>query len=555
MMKEYVVTLKKIEDLDSFYRDMETESSIQFIPQRPVELVKRRNKSRNTHYFLTEEESKSIINDARVLAVNLSLSESNLFVKPSWNQSENWNKNSGLIRDHRNWGLFRCSFGEQILDWGSDGTSAQSGSINVSYDASNVDIVIVDGHFKPDHPEFTVNPDGTGQSRVIQYNWFQHEPNISGGAVSSYPYPTTNAQYSSVNNNHGCHVAGIAGGNSNGWARNANLYNITPFGATVVPEQLFEYIREFHNSKNTNPSTGVKNPTIVNNSWNFVQNIDITEIISVNYRGNTIPGPFSIVDTANLIQYGLVNSANGVYSLGAIRADIAADLEDCVSNGIIFVGAVPDNGFKIDVPGGVDYDNYIQTASSNLYYHRGASPVTDVAPDNSKLTVSVGAIDSLKIENKANSSATGPRVDVFAPGYNIMSSVNSPFGYGGITDYRNPNFYIVKASGTSQAAAQATGVIASWLGQYPSANLQNVFSNLTSNLSVSGQVYNSNTDVTAYGDGFALLGASNAYLKADFVVASNGYARGTLGVVYPAFKYLPRSGQVRYPRFKTKLIY
>ena len=39
----------------------------------------------------------------------------------------------------------------------------------------DVDAVIVDGHVNPDHPEFAVNVDGTGGSRVNQFNWFQYK--------------------------------------------------------------------------------------------------------------------------------------------------------------------------------------------------------------------------------------------------------------------------------------------------------------------------------------------------------------------------------------------
>ena len=553
ILKEYIVTLKNRNDLDSFYLEMESESDTEYIPKRAVQVVRRRPNSKNTNYLLSDEEANLLRSDYRVEAVNISLSLSNITIGPLWNQSENsWNKTSALVRDHKNWGLFRCSFGQQINGWGSDDTPSQSGSINIPFEAANVDVVIVDGHANPGHPEFAKYGDGSGYSRMIQYNWFQHEPNVSGGSVSTYPYPTTASQYNNTNDNHGCHVAGIVAGNSNGWAREANIYNIKPYGSVVVSDQLFEYIREFHLSKPTNPATGFRNPTIVNNSWNYTQNIDITEIISINYRGNVVTGPFTIADTANLIQYGLVNSSNGIYNLGAMRSDIKTDIEDCIDAGIIFVGAAPRNGFKIDVYGGPDYDNYIQTASSNIYYHRGASPVTDVRNDGTKLTLTVGAIDSLSIESKANLSGTGPRVDIFAPGFNIMSSVNTPFGFSGVSDPRNAAFYLTKNSGTSLAAAQATGVLACYIGQYPSSNMSSIIDIVSSNLSSNGQIFLGTESLTDYSNPRSLLGAPNLYLKASFTVSSNGYARGSVGVIYPPLKYLARAGLIRYPRVKTK---
>jgi len=52
-LKEYVVTLKKYEDLDDFYEDMESPGGSVYIPDRRVDVVHRRPLSRNTHYWLT----------------------------------------------------------------------------------------------------------------------------------------------------------------------------------------------------------------------------------------------------------------------------------------------------------------------------------------------------------------------------------------------------------------------------------------------------------------------------------------------------------------------
>ena len=55
-MNEYIVTCRSYEDLQSLYDDMETEGGSLYIPNRAVELLNRREVSRNTHYKLTEEE-------------------------------------------------------------------------------------------------------------------------------------------------------------------------------------------------------------------------------------------------------------------------------------------------------------------------------------------------------------------------------------------------------------------------------------------------------------------------------------------------------------------
>ena len=110
----------------------------------------------------------------------------------------------------------RCYEGQTRSNWGSNGTSTVSGTIDTgSLDGTGVDVVIVDGLFDPAHPEFAVNSDGTGGSRVVQYNWIGYQ---SG----TYNY----GSYTGSDPRHGCHVAGTVAGNTQGWARKAAIYNI-----------------------------------------------------------------------------------------------------------------------------------------------------------------------------------------------------------------------------------------------------------------------------------------------------------------------------------------
>ena len=60
--KVYVVTLKKKDDLDGFYSDMESDGyKVQM--KRPI--------SRNTHYYMTDDQAVALRDDSRVLAVEL----------------------------------------------------------------------------------------------------------------------------------------------------------------------------------------------------------------------------------------------------------------------------------------------------------------------------------------------------------------------------------------------------------------------------------------------------------------------------------------------------
>ena len=55
--KIYVVTLHKHEDLDSFYTEM-TDKGFRLNMKRPI--------SRNTHYWMTEEQAIELRKDSRV---------------------------------------------------------------------------------------------------------------------------------------------------------------------------------------------------------------------------------------------------------------------------------------------------------------------------------------------------------------------------------------------------------------------------------------------------------------------------------------------------------
>ena len=114
-MKEYIVTCKTHEDLQSLYDDMETPGGSLHIPDRAVELVQRRNISRNTHYMLTESEANEISQDSRVLACELNPTDRGIEFLPLWTQTGDFDKTtSNLDNDDKNWGLYRLIKGDSV---------------------------------------------------------------------------------------------------------------------------------------------------------------------------------------------------------------------------------------------------------------------------------------------------------------------------------------------------------------------------------------------------------------------------------------------------------
>jgi subtilisin family serine protease len=142
-------------------------------------------------------------------------------------------------------------------------------------------------------------------------------------------------------------------------------------------------------------------------------------------------------------------------------SEIDADAADAIDNGIIFVSSAGNSGMKIDTPDGLDYDNYVVVNGFPIYYQQGTSPGS--SHDDA---ICVGAIDSASTETKATFSNSGPGVDVYAPGRNIISSVYDGSSSLSPTIEENEGTY-QKLSGTSMASPQVTGILALALENYP----------------------------------------------------------------------------------------
>ena len=525
--REYIVTLKSKEDLDCFYDDIETPGGNLYIPDRAVGCCKRRPISRNTHYMLTDEETEQVRQDPRVLAVERIPEDIGIFPKPLFVQEETtWNKSDVNNSSHKNWGLLRCVEGEQRSNWGSNGTASQSGLIQVNAEGRNVDVVIVDGMINPDHPEYALNADGTGGSKVVQYNWFQHNLGQASNTYVYEPYVDLSDPERTDDNNHGAHVAGTVAGSTQGWARQANIYNINPYSTDVNNTSatlLIDYIREFHNSKPVNSATGRRNPTICNHSWGYGSTVPIADIASVTFRGTTSPGPFT---EQQLRDFGIwTRTINGtIFAIRPARvAAVDADMEDAILDGIIMIGAAGNDFTKIDVLGGQDYNNFFVRNGTSFPYHRGSSPG---AAGN---TICVGAVSSLVNESKAQFSNTGPRVDIYAPGVNIISSFNSTGSFGGVNDTRNSDFKIGKISGTSMASPQVCGILSCALEIYPNLSQQEA-RNYIESYSKKNQMTDTGGGLTDY---TSLQGSENRYL---FYYKE----RTDAGNVFPKINYKPR---------------
>lgn len=469
VMKEYVVTVRNRSDIDSFYDDMESVGGDLYIPNRRVDIAQLREISRNTHYYLTDEEAVQLRNDPRVLAVELLPSALGIIPTPHWTQSGNFEKSNTIDTNDKNWGLYRVAAGTALANWGTNGVFTQTTqTVNTTSSGRNVDVVIVDAHINPNHPEFAVNSDGTGGSRVNQYDWFTHSATLGYSTVGTY-------SYASISSNHGTHVAGTVAGNTQGWARDANIYHMEfsyaggngPAGDWTL--YIFDYLRAFHLNKPINPVTGRRNPTVTNHSWGYSYgSFNLSTITSVTYRGATTAVTGTDPQRKTILEArGVPVPANTfLFRTPARVTALDADIQDAIDDGVIVISSAGNGYWNCATAAAADYNNSVEVGGT-LFHSRGSSPG---AADN---VICVGSLGVSTQEYKSDFSNYGSRVDIWAPGSNIVSAVYdttaaSEFGITLANDPRDSNYKLGSISGTSMSSPQVTGCVACLTENQPS---------------------------------------------------------------------------------------
>lgn len=515
---EFAVVIKNADDFDEIHEKITTEYGDDSIPSRPIEIANYRPGSeRITHYFLTEEEAEQLRNDSRVQSVERPPHlDPRKGLNHGLDQSANFRKTSSITQSDVNWGLLRCIRSADPWNGGEDITDIYTYTLT----GRGVDIVIQDSGITPNHPEWG---DENGVSRLQQIDWYTASGLSGTQSVNHY------LDY----NGHGSHVASIAAGLTQGWAKNSKIYAVKGAGLEgsegggISATDAFDVIRLWHLNKPIEPSTGFRRPTIVNMSFGLtISNANLPS--NVNYRGNTV---FLNTQYTNLTElknyYGLMGTYSGVYIFPYYSSTFEAEVQDMINAGIHVVVSAGDNNAKIDVPGGIDYDNfYSHTNAGPYYYHRGSAPGTRYA-------IVVGNMNHQYLDNletRDYNSETGPGVHLYAPGTHVMGV--SSKDNGGTNDTvvnnglktvpysSNINYNMMKTTGTSMSAPQVVGVLACMLELNPGITPAEA-KNWLINKSIKNIIYDIG-DANLYNNPFSLTGGNNRYLYNPYNSSKDG---------------------------------
>tara|TARA_B100002019_G_scaffold293356_1_gene320366 strand:- start:5215 stop:7956 length:2742 start_codon:yes stop_codon:yes gene_type:complete len=471
MERLYIVTLWRHEDLEDLYQEME---------DLGIELVKKREMSRNTHYRMTESQVDNLKSDSRVRGIELHPDELPVNVKPTYDPYTLSNKqffkddlsSPSNAANYYDWGKLFCAGTEAQRDkgnWGSNsGDRVKTDTVTIFSDGKDVDIVIVDNRASYDCDEW--KSPSSGNTRYVMYDWY----NELRQYVSGLPSGSYNSNYLTNANNpdsHATHVMSTAGGQHYGWAREANLYNLnflsnSPLGM----DDVLDLLRAFHKHKPINSTTGRRNPTVTNHSYGYLFGGSSPRSTHPNqltqYISNGVTYSSSNPNPSGWDAKGLSNDFDINVRLKdepSLTLAWTSDVEDAINDGVVLIGAAGNSNYYIvdpdhdlyDDKATFEYNDYSQflngsSGSYSLYTRRGSSPVANGM-------ISVGAINATRFNRRTDFTGYGPGIDVYAPGHYIIGAYNSSGTQDG--KYGGNNYYRA-ISGTSMASPQVCGIAA-----------------------------------------------------------------------------------------------
>lgn len=496
--KEYVVVVNRGVDLELFDAELAASTGEGPIPARSVDVANPRlGSKRMTHWMLTDEEAVALMQDPRVLSVEIPVEQrDDVKIGRKAFQTGDFDKPSILEAAKVNWGLRRCVEATNVY---SNASAAPDDSYEYALDGTGVDIVIQDSGVQTDHPEF--------EGRFQTIDWY---------TASGLP-GTQNANHDRDFEGHGTHCAGIAAAKTYGWAKGAHVYSQKlaglegpgDAGSGIPIADAFDAIRLWHAAKTNG------RPTVVNMSWGYFNQVSGNPT-GGNYRGVAWSWGVDYSNDLPLWQgTGVVPPVIGNDRIFPARiASVDAEIDDMIDAGIHVVIAAGNDYYKGDLSTGTDYDNTIVYSGATYYYHRGSSPHSDEALiiGNSDTDTEQSGQDFL--DKVSESSSRGPRLACFAPGTNIVSTCSTTTIFSAIDYPADTNYRIAMINGTSMAAPQVAGVIALHLQALPNLSPAQVKSKIENEAKATMFTTGLDNDYATFGT--SLLGAENRFLFSKY---------------------------------------
>lgn len=508
--KEYVVSVNRGVDLAQLESELTASSGSGPIPNRTVDIAKQRPISkRQTHFMLTAEEATALEADDRIYGVEEpAYNRDDITLDRNATQPGNFTKTTSDSGTFVNWGLRRVNEATNVYGTGS----TVSGGYDYVLDGSGVDIVIQDSGIQAGHPEWE---DADGTTRLQQLDWF-----TASGVSGSMP----SGHYSDYHG-HGTHVAGIAAGKTYGWGKNAHIYaqkldglegSSDPNGGINL-DDCTDSIIGWHNAKTNG------RPTIINMSWGYSRTY--SQVTNGSYRGNG----WSFSNNSTVYRdYGVGPWVFGNWKASIRLSSVDAQVQEMIDAGIIVCIAAGNHYAKADVSGGNDFSNTVTGTVSTFnnvttYYHRGNSPFDDQAFMVGSITD--GPVNGA-LDEKRSTSVTGPAVNIWAPGHNIMSACSNTNVMGAQSYHLDSNYKQVNIGGTSMASPQVAGLASLYLQLNPKWNMDQLRTAIQADSKdVIYEPSSTDYDVTT-----SLQGSGNRMLFNKFGVAQDGTAKNGIAI-------------------------